>query len=466
MKRLHSALLLTWIVVSALSRSAWGGAPLVRAQTTTLEALLQMRPGERLGWDPSPRADALPNFSKEPLPTRGEVPPASAMREATVILGTPDGGFGSGVILSPDGWILTNYHVVATTAQLAAQTGGPAKMRVFYGKKKSDGSMQLAPDTLFAQVYRVSPVVDLALLKMEGLGKRTFPSVHLATHSVEAGSECFVIGSQGAGFPWLFRSGKVLGIFDYPTGITEVMIHADTLGAAFERTRLTIAISDCPISPGDSGGPLLDRQGNLIGLTFATPANLSSGSMGLHVSLSEIRRFVEHMPTAPEGIPFDPWVAGLPFSVHTAPQAGILQEQGKPCFVLQYMYLSQQQQPLAEMLFFDLNAHNGVQVVGADTVFSVLPAGIWGMEERKGFAFDTFLTRRFDGLVAVGYTDQNHIVNEIRLDANQDGNADVVWTRAANATWQSSTAAAPLLDANRLGERGMTVLGQALGKKG
>jgi hypothetical protein len=257
----------------------------------------------------------------------------------------------------------------------------------------------------------------------------------------------------------------MLGIFDFPTGLTEVMIGADTLGAYMERTHLTIAVSDCPISPGDSGGPLIDAAGNLIGLTFATPANLSSGSMGLHVSLKEIRKFTAQMPAAPEGVPFDPWVVGLPFSMHGAPQAGILREGDQPCFVLQYVSLSPEQQPLGELLFFDLNAKNRLQISGGDTSLSVFPTGIWGMEDRKGFSFDVFLARRFDGLVALGYTDPNHIVNEIRLDANQDAMTEVVWKRSANAGWEASTQPVALLDQERLGDRGMHVVAGALGKK-
>ena len=369
------------------------------------------------------------------------------------------------MFISADGWILTNYHVVATTAQAMALTGQAPRMRVYTGKLE-DGVMRLLPDSLVARVYRVSPSTDLAMLKIENAEKRTFSFVKVAPKDAEAGTECYVIGSQGAGFPWLFRSGKVLGTYEYPVGITEMMLGADTLGASLERTRLSIMLSDCSISPGDSGGPLLNAEGNLIGLTFATPANLSSGSMGMHVALKEIRKFTKTTPAAPEGVPFDPWVAGLPFSMHAPPRAGILQEQGKPCFVLQYVHLSPDRQPVAELLFFDLKAQNKLRIAGADTSLSMLPTGIWGMEERKGFSFDVFLARRFDGLVAVGYTDAQNIVSEIRLDKNQDAKADVVWKRSPKSGWEATQNAVTIVDEERLDERGRAVIGQSMtGKK-
>ncbi|HET9234190.1 MAG TPA: serine protease [Candidatus Eisenbacteria bacterium] len=431
---------------------------------TTIPGLLEAESQEVWGLAPYPWADKLPDFSTSAPKVRANAPAAAAGREATVILGGGD-GFGSGVFISADGWILTNYHVVATIAQAMALTGQAPRMRVYIGKLES-GTMRLEPDSLVARVYRVSPSIDLAMLKIENVGKRTFPFVKLASAEAEAGTECYVIGSQGAGFPWLFRSGKVLGTYDYPIGITEMMLGADTLGASLERTRLSVMLSDCAISPGDSGGPLLDANGNLIGLTFATPANLSSGALGMHVALKEIRKFTKMEPAAPEGIPFDPWVAGLPFSMHAPPRAGILQEQGKPCFVLQYVYLSPDRQPVAELLCFDFEAQNQLRIAGTDTSLSMLPTGIWGMEERKGFSFDVFLVRRFDGLVAVGYTDAQNIVSEIRLDGNQDAKADVVWKRSPKSGWEATQNSVAIVDAERLDERGLAVIGQTMsGKK-
>jgi S1-C subfamily serine protease len=89
-------------------------------------------------------------------------------------------------------------------------------------------------------------------------------------------------------------------------------------GGDVERTHATVIVTDARISGGDSGGPLLNEKGNLIGLTFATSANSTAGSVGWHITLDHVREFVADLPEDPEGVPFDLWSAGLPNSARVA----------------------------------------------------------------------------------------------------------------------------------------------------
>jgi len=192
--------------------------------------------------------------------SKTEAPPASAntgnvetIREAVIAsvrpavvqvnVATQQGqGLGSGVIIDPRGYIITNNHVVDKASQI--------QVMLF------DGTL------LPAQVVGTSSPDDLAVLKI------TPPKTGLTVAKLGDSSQ--------------LRVGQEVLAIGNPLGITQTVTNG--IVSALNRTVGTIpgAIqTDAPINPGNSGGALVDLQGKLIGIPtstaidpqFKTPAN-------------------------------------------------------------------------------------------------------------------------------------------------------------------------------------------------
>ena len=127
-------------------------------------------------------------------------------RLATVIVRS-ENGWGSGAMISPDGWLITNYHVVEDQSQTAAFTGHPTVLDVIV-PQAVNGGVKKRP-AIEATLYRADPVRDLALLKLNSLppGVDSLPYFRLAAQ-VSQGEDCIVIGSQGQGPAWMPRGRR------------------------------------------------------------------------------------------------------------------------------------------------------------------------------------------------------------------------------------------------------------------
>ena len=80
----------------------------------------------------------------------------------------------------------------------------------------------------------------------------------------------------------------------------------------------------------------------------------------------------------------------------------------------------------------------------------LVPYGLWGMEDQGRFRFNVFVTLRADQLTAVGYTNLEGLVDEVRLGrASQMANA--IWKRGVDGRWTSSNPSVqvPLIDPPR-----------------
>lgn len=391
-------------------------------------------------------------------------------RTGTVIVRSA-GGWGSGALISADGWLLTNYHVVEGTAQADAVSGRPTVMDVITGAIV-DGRIKPQP-AVKATLYRVDPVHDLALLKIDARPGVTLNLTHFDVASdVHDGEDCFVIGSQGGGPAWWVRQATVSQQFDFPEDLSQFAAGVASQGSNVDRARATVIVTDARVSPGDSGGPLLNTQGQLIGLTFATPANTSAGSVGWHIALPHVRQFIASMPAAPEHVPFDPWTAGLPTAATLEPELGDGDRDDR-VDSLRYRYAlpseSGEPQPAAMTLFVDFAQRSRAQ---RNAPLSRVPFGLWGMEDRGGFHFNVFVTTRADGVAAVGYTNAQGIVDEIRIAEHRGDMASVVWRRDAAGRWRASRpeSATPLVDESRFTQadltRLLTVTGQLAPRSG
>lgn len=154
----------------------------------------------------------------------------------------PQGGLGSGVIVSPEGYILTNNHVIEEADEI----------QVFF----NDG--RKAP----AKVIGTDPDSDLAVLKVE---MDKLPTIVLGnSDSLQVGDQVLAIGNP-FGVGQTVTSGIVSALGRNQLGIN-----------TFENFIQT----DAAINPGNSGGALVDTNGNLLGINTAIYSR-SGGSMGI-----------------------------------------------------------------------------------------------------------------------------------------------------------------------------------------
>jgi putative serine protease PepD len=165
----------------------------------------------------------------------------------------PDGsgGEGTGVILSADGLILTNNHVVADAAN-----GGALSVTL------NDGS------TSSATIVGRDPVTDLAVIRAKGVsGLR--PATLGSSASLRAGETVVAIGSP-LGLQGTVTSGIV-------SALNRPVRTGDAGAAAASSTVIDAVQTDAAINPGNSGGPLVNLAGQVVGINSAI-ASLGSGS--------------------------------------------------------------------------------------------------------------------------------------------------------------------------------------------
>lgn len=170
---------------------------------------------------PNPQVSAI-SFAS---PTPGKVAPAAAVRSAVSIFA--GSAMGSGVLISPDGYILTNQHV-------AGDTG---RVRVRW----SDGSETVG------DVMRSDRKRDVALVKVT---PTMTPALAIRHTEVENGETVFAIGTP--------LDKSLSGT------LTRGVVSARRI-----RDGLPYIQSDVAVTHGNSGGPLLDDKGSVVGLTVS-----------------------------------------------------------------------------------------------------------------------------------------------------------------------------------------------------
>ncbi len=201
---------------------------------------------------------------------------ASAVLPSVVKLevsGAQESGSGSGVILSSDGEILTNNHV----AEVAADGG---RITVDF----DDGTQ--AP----AEIIGTDPLTDTALVKAQGVSDLT-PATLGQSDDVAVGEQVVAIGSP-FGLDATVTSG-IVSALNRP-----VDVGSDGNG---NTTAYPAIQTDAAINPGNSGGPLVNLQGQVIGLNASIRStgggSGESGSIGLGfaIPIDEILPVVEQM---------------------------------------------------------------------------------------------------------------------------------------------------------------------------
>ena len=196
---------------------------------------------------------------------------------------------------------------------------------------------------------------------------------------------------------------------------------------------------------------MLNANGELVGLTFATPENMTAGSVGWHIALPHLRAFVANSPGRPEGVPFDIWTAGLPEASMLEPQLADGDDNGKiDSLVYRYAQGTEERSGEARAAAITVFVDFAERSLQSKNVLDRIPHGLWGMEDRGRFRFDVLLALRADGVVAIGYTNSGGVVDDIRIGRAGQETATVMWRRSENGLWSAISQPAPLLDPTRI----------------
>jgi serine protease Do len=223
---------------------------------------------------------------------------ADGDRAGTGIL-TRERSTGSGVIVSEDGYIMTNAHVV----------DGARTIRIRINALSGKGI-----STFDAQLVGIDRVLDLALLKIEATG--------LQALSFGNANEV--------------KQGELVMAFGSPLGMDNSVSMGIVSAAARQLTdddpRIYIQ-TDAPINPGNSGGPLVDTEGHLIGInTFIFSKSGGSEGIGFAIPSNVIRYVFEslrkdgHVHRAQIGIAARTITPSLASGLDLQPENGVLVE--------------------------------------------------------------------------------------------------------------------------------------------
>ncbi|MCI8303301.1 MAG: PDZ domain-containing protein [Lawsonibacter sp.] len=186
---------------------------------------------------------------------------------------TTSAASGSGFVLSQDGYIATNYHVIesaaedpSVTIQVTFADGSKYDARLIGGEKDN----------------------DVAVLKIEASGLT--PVTLGDSDKLVVGEKVYAIGNPLGELTYSFTDG-IISALDRLITTTD----SDMSG---QRTSTTLNVlqTNCAINPGNSGGPLFDSYGNVIGITTAKYTQSSSGvtaeGLGFALPINDVKNIL------------------------------------------------------------------------------------------------------------------------------------------------------------------------------
>ena len=177
---------------------------------------------------------------------------------------------GSGVIISEDGYVLTNNHVIS----------GADKITVYVNS--GDGSEEQSYE---ATLVGSSESNDIAVLKIDatGLNAAAFGD----SDQLEVGELAVAIGNP---------MGQVHG------SVTAGIISAVEQELTIDDVTINAIQTDAAINPGNSGGALFDSYGNVIGIVYAKSSSVSIEGIGYAIPVNNIKDLVAQMINDPDSV--------------------------------------------------------------------------------------------------------------------------------------------------------------------
>ena len=178
---------------------------------------------------------------------------------------------GSGVIISDDGYIVTNNHVIS----------GADKITV-YVAPENDGDEEKSYE---ATLVGSSESNDIAVLKIEAEGLN--PATFADSDQLQVGELAVVIGNP---------MGTVHG--SVTAGIISAKEHALTI----DDVTINAIQTDAAINPGNSGGALFDSFGNMIGVVYAKASSVQIEGIGYAIPVNNVKTLIEQMINDPDSV--------------------------------------------------------------------------------------------------------------------------------------------------------------------
>ena len=219
-------------------------------------------------------AGVAAEVEKDFIRTVDQVLPAVVSIHYTVMQAAAKGGrekqlvgaWGSGFIFLPKGYIMTNAHV------LFGKRDSELARKLFLSLPRTHEKVMVTLNDgreLPGKIILKDPVQDVAVIKIEG---KNFPTVKIGdSDQVQVGQWALAIGNPRGRYPQTVTIGLISAVRyfkDDPKGNKEEFIQ-----------------TSAPISPGNSGGPLIDIQGRVIGINTLVARDLDI--TGYDVSLSK-----------------------------------------------------------------------------------------------------------------------------------------------------------------------------------
>ncbi len=257
-----------WVAVAVVAALLGGiaGGGVVASLSDRLS-----RPAPREPQSPPPVPGANTRLADQPLDIQGVL---AKVQPAVVAIGTAGfggGGAGTGMLLTADGEVLTNAHVVRGAANIAVTLDGESEPRR-------------------ADVVGADPVADLALLRIRGASR---------LRTVELGSSAALrVGDD------VIAIGNALALPGGPT-VTQGIVSAKD--RSIEQLDGLIQ-TDAAINPGNSGGPLVNADGEAIGMNTAVlqgTGRALAQNLGFAIAVDNVKPMLERLRTgeaaAPQG---------------------------------------------------------------------------------------------------------------------------------------------------------------------
>ncbi len=174
---------------------------------------------------------------------------------------------GTGVIISSDGYIVTNYHVIEDTDTISIQ---------LYGEDIS----------VKAEVRGYHEEDDVAVLKIDRKGLRAAPFAK--TSDVRYGEKVYAVGNpEGVEFSWSITQGIV------SSPLRQLMIYNSE---GILEKKMNVVQTDASVNHGNSGGPLINVRGEIVGIV--TLKRTDSAGMGFALPadgvLADVTSIIEH----------------------------------------------------------------------------------------------------------------------------------------------------------------------------
>lgn len=206
---------------------------------------------------------------------------------------------GSGFLISPDGKILTNSHVVANERQLEVTLSDQTRYK--------------------ARLLSRDEANDVALLQIEP--RKKLPSLHLGdSDALQVGQKVLAIGNP-------FGLDGTL-----TTGIVSSM--GRTIRGENDRTLEGLIQTDAAINPGNSGGPLLDSAGNVVGINTAILGPNGNIGIGFAMPINRAKLMLEDFQAGRQrphlGVSVVPVSGDYADALHLPTQGGLLIQEVDP----------------------------------------------------------------------------------------------------------------------------------------